>query len=363
ALGFALAPMFPELKISDAYGFGYLLSSLLAVKMLGLKSVRAVLLPSLTASACGFMIGSVAGFVLDLAAPKLPSSEPITRPASSRLASSPLGVMTLARMQIEVQREQPLPPTQAELHQLRLLWDEVASLEQSLARAHARELAGSANFVRSLDGGRQQTSSPIDSLRARAAGLGMQIVELGSYPAANGRERRAWLGIVEQDGPSRRGFASGLVIPGARGPVLVVPRPASEAPIAETAALACRRIDCRAVLVAGIEHERPGSELNPRPLELAMAAFEDAQLVVLRADAGEDDRKLATKLGPERRPGDRPRAPTRLHPLRGYFDLAELWPDYELDWRPRKTSVRPPPGDGDFVLVRTTRAQLEAMLL
>src|SRR5690606_2699948 len=80
-------------------------------------------------------------------------------------------------------------------------------------------------------------------------------------------------------------------------------------------------------------------------------------------DAGEDDRKLATKLGPERRPGDRPRAPTRIHPLRGYFDLAELWPDYELDWRPRKTSVRPPPGDGDFVLVRTTRAQLEAMLL
>jgi gamma-polyglutamate biosynthesis protein CapC len=353
ALGFTLAPLFPELKISDAYGFGYLLSSLLAVKMLGLRSVRAVLLPSLTASAGGFLIGSAAGFVLDIAAPQLPARDPIERPRSSRLSSSPLGVMTLARMQIEVQRVDPLPPTQAELHHLQLFWGEVARLEQTLARS--RELS----LIARLASGR----SPLDPLRRRAAGLNLQVVELGHYPAAHGREPRAWFGIVEQDGPSRRGFVSGLVIPGARGPVLVVPRPTSEAPIAEVAALACRRIDCRAVLVAGREYEHPGSQINPRPIELALAAFEGAQIVVLRADSTDNRRGLAARLLSERQLSDRPRAATRIHPLRGYFDLAELWPEYELDWRPRKTSVRAPPGDSDFVLVRTTRAQLEAMLL
>ncbi|MFO7567068.1 MAG: poly-gamma-glutamate biosynthesis protein PgsC/CapC [Enhygromyxa sp.] len=342
ALGFTLAPIFPELEIRDAYGFGYLLSSLLAVKMLGLRSVRSVLLPSLTTSAAGFMIGSAAGFVLDIAAPQLPTNDPISRPLSSRLTSSPLGVMTLARMQIEVQREDPPPPSQAELHQLQLFWGEVARLERTLAGASRR--------------------SPLGPLRRRGSGLNLQLVELGSHPSASGGQR-AWFGIVEQDGPSRRGFATGLVIPGARGPVLVVPRPASEAPIAEVAAIACRRVDCRAVLVAGREHDHPGSSINPRPLELAMAAFEGAQIVILRADAEAEQRGLAARLLSERPLPDRPRAATRIHPLRGYFDLAELWPDYELDWRPRRTTLRAPPGDGDFVLVRTTRAQLEAMLL
>ncbi len=356
ALGFTLAPLFPDLKISDTYGFGYLLSSLLAVKMLGRKSVRAVMLPSLTASAGGFLLGSLAGFLLDVAAPELPPDETITRPASARLASSPLGVMTLARMQIEVQREDPLPPSQAELHQLQRFWAEVAKL----GREPAQTLPG---FIASLTG--ESGASTLDPLRHRAATLGLQIVELGRYPGVAGREPRTWLGIVEQDGPGRRGFATGLVIPEARGPVLVVPMPAREAPVAEAAALACRRVDCRAVLVAGRELPAPGTEVSPRPLEIAMAAFEDAKIVILRADMAGGERSLVARLLPQESVPVEPRerTPTRIHPLRGYFDLAELWPDYELDWQPRETLVRPPPGDGDFVLVRTTPAQLEAMVL
>ena len=355
ALGFAIAPLFPELKISDAYGFGYLLSSLLAVKMLGLKSVRAVLLPSLTASAGGFVIGSVAGFVLDLAAPQLPPTDPLVRPASARLASSPIGVMTLARMHIEVQGEPPQPPTQAELHQLQLFWTEVARLEWTTASERADGL--SSVFARIT------RTSPLAPLRRRAAGLGLQVVELGKHPRADGRRRHAWFGVVEQDGPGRRGFTTGLVIPEASGPVLVVPMPDSEAPAAEAAAIACRRMDCRAVLVAGKELPEPGTGINPRPLELAMAAFEGAPVVVLRADAADDRRGVVARLLPKQRPVARERAPTRIHPLRGYFDLAELWPDYELDWRPHAALVRPPPGDEDFVLVSTTRSQLEAMVL
>lgn len=353
ALGFAIAPLLPEFKISDAYGFGYLLSSLLAVKMLGLKSVRAVLLPSLTASAGGFVIGSAAGFVLNLAAPQLPATNPIVRPASARLASTPLGVMTLARMHIEVQRVDPLPPTQAELHQLQQFWSEVATLE---GPAVGERAPGLASVLTRLTG-----SSELAHLRRRAAGLGLQVIELGKHPRADGRKHHAWLGIVEQDGPGRRGFTTGVVIPQARGPVLVVPMPASEAPVAEAAALACRRIDCRAVLVAGREQSEPGTGINPRPLELAMAAFEGAPVVVLRAEASEPG--VISKLTEQQRASPRKRAPTRIHPLRGYLDLSELWPDYELDWRPHETTLRPLAGVGELVLVATTRAQLRAMLL
>ena len=108
--------------------------------------------------------------------------------------------------------------------------------------------------------------------------------------------------------------------------------------------IACRRIDCRAVLVAGRELREPGTSINPRPLELAMAAFAGSQFVLLRADAIDGERGLVPRLLPKQRTVARERAPTRIHPLRGYYDLAELWPDYELDWRPHPTLVRPPPG-------------------
>ncbi len=359
ALGFALAPLFPELKISDTYGFGYLLSSLLAVKMLGRKSVRAVLLPSLAASAGGFVLGSMLSFALDIVAPEPPPTDSITRPASSRLVMTPLGVMTLARMHIEVQRQEP-PPTQAELRQLQLFWAKVATLGRALGRDGGSELS---EVIAEFAG--ESTPSPLDPLRHRGAPLGLQIVELGSFTNAAGTER-AWYGIVEQDGPARRGFASGLVIPEAEGPVLVVPMPASEAPVAEAAAIACQRVDCRAVLVAGRELAKAGTGISPRPIEIAMQAFEGAQIAILRGYAPKQSSSLVRSLPHSTLAEQVGRTPTRIHPLRGYFDLGglvELWPDYELDWQPRETLVRAPDGDGDLMLVRTTIAQLEDMVL
>src|SRR5690606_8908883 len=150
---------------------------------------------------------------------------------------------------------------------------------------------------------------------------------------------------------ARRGFATGLVSPEGRGPVLVVPMPASEAPIGEATVLACRRVDCRAVLVAGRELAETGTGIRPRPIEIAAAAFDAEQVVVMRADAEADERTrggLPGSPAPDYEP-----AATRIHPLRGHFDLVELWPDYALDWRPRETLVRAPPGDGNFVLLRT----------
>jgi gamma-polyglutamate biosynthesis protein CapC len=353
ALGFALAALVPEFKISDAYGFGYLLSSLLATKMLARASVRGVLLPSLTASAAGFLIGSMAGFVLDIVAPEPPPSASITRPASQRLASTPLGVMSLARMQIEAQAVDLGPPTHAELRSLQMFWSGLASLDAA------------------------EDSAESTALRRRAAALGLQIVELGRVSSGSGEraEAREWLAVVERDGPQRRGFVTGLVIPQASGPVLVVPMPMSEAPVAEAAAVACRRVDCRAVLVAGRELSGAGTRINPRPLDVAVEAFAAKQVVVLRATQrtmpGEGiiarfaRRSWMPAPARARLELDEPSSsPTRVHVLRGRFELVELWPeDYELDWAPREPLIRPPSGDGNLVVLEAARERYEALVL
>jgi|GEM_PF-1926123 len=320
ALGFGLMALVPGFKAGDAYGFGYLLSSLLATKMLARSGIRAVLLPGITASAAGFVIGSVVGFVLDIVAPTPLPSVSVTRPASQRLVSTPLGVMSLARMQIEAQAVELEPPTHAELAQLELFWSELAGL--GLA------------------------DKPLEQTRRRAAGLGLQIVGLGrvSSGLSDRGEEREWLAVVDADGPQRRGFVTGLVIPGASGPVLVVPMPTREAPVAEAAAVACRRVDCRAVLVAGRELDRAGTRVNPRPLEVAVEAFAAKQVVVLRAR--------------------RSSLPTQVHVMRGRFGLNELWPgDYELDWSPGEALIQAPAGDGDFAVLEATPERYEALVV
>ncbi|KIG13938.1 hypothetical protein DB30_07433 [Enhygromyxa salina] len=385
ALGFSLAPWFPNLKISDTYGFGYLLSSLLAVKMLSVKSVRAVMLPSLFASAGGFVIGSLIGYLLDVVRPQLPPDEDLTQPQSTRLASNPLGVMTLARMDYAARPEDPEPMSATTRGWMQNFWTTAAMLQ--------REGGGQVSGVR-LPMGARGLPSDIDSLRSAGSILGLQVVSLGRYPMGladdsrgarpadtpqaesevDARPRREWLAIVADDSGRRRGLVTGLLIPGAQGPVLVVPMPWSEAPVAEAAAVACRRVDCRAVLVAGRERHAVGTPLNPRPLELAMQAF-DADVVVLRADVDapqrgfvgqlvadlEGSEALAEPPGPALK--DSGRASARIHQLRGYFDLVALWPDYEIDWEPHATVVRMPAGDSDFVLLRSTQARFEAFVI
>ncbi|PRQ07694.1 poly-gamma-glutamate biosynthesis protein PgsC/CapC [Enhygromyxa salina] len=390
ALGFSLAPWFPNLKISDTYGFGYLLSSLLAVKMLSVKSVRAVMLPSLFASAGGFVIGSLIGYLLDVVRPQLPPDEDLTQPQSSRLASNPLGVMTLARIDYDARPGHPEPMSATTRGWMQHFWTTAATLQREVGDEGAgAKLAMGARVARGLP-------SDIDALRSAGSVLGLQVVSLGRYPMgladsseaganpgtgpkADARPRREWLAIVADDSGRRRGLVTGLLIPGAQGPVLVVPMPWSEAPVAEAAAVACRRVDCRAVLVAGRERHTVGTPLNPRPLELAMQAF-DADMVVLRADVDapqrgfvgqlvadlEGSKALASPPGPEPRTEPAPglgRASARIHQLRGYFDLVALWPDYEIDWEPHATVVRMPAGDSDFVLLRSTPARFEAFVI
>ncbi|MCA9699836.1 MAG: hypothetical protein KC431_20090, partial [Myxococcales bacterium] len=357
-LGFSLAPIFPELKISDTYGFGYLLSSLLAVKMLGKKSVRAVMLPTLVASSGGFVIGSVIGFVLELLSPGVPEARAMAAVDSHRLSRTPVGTMTLARMRAGSWGEEPALPTQAELQHLHQFWaDAAAWIEQPPERPTVADLDG----------------NPFASaLALRVWSLGMvpvgRVPQLGSFDQ---RSEREWFAVIEQGEGGLRGWPTAILAPGAEGPVLVVPAPYSEAPTAEAAAVVCRAIDCRAVLVAGREQALPGTSVAPRPIEKAMEVFSEVPMIVLRVDEGAavadvetlrscvdgfDDLSTGTCATPEA-------ARATIHPLRGAFSIGAPWPSYQLDWEPLETVVRLPPGDALFAIMRVSAAALEARVV
>jgi hypothetical protein len=357
ALGFTLGPLFPTLKISDTYGFGYLLSSLLAVKMIGVKSVRAVLLPSLTASAGGFVIGSAIGFVLDLAWPKPLPDRNLDRPASTRLVATPLGVMTHARVNLELHHELVESPTRAESARLQEFWKAA--------------------------GARDRERGKLWTLEQLGYDLGLQVVELGSFAVGGGGGgapaqelvepiRREWLAVVADEGTRWRGFTTGLLSPDGEGPVLVVPAPMSEAPVAEVAAILCRQVDCRAVLVAGRERNLPGTLVDRRPIEIAMQAFGDEEIIVLRADLGRPVGGYVAQTIAQFE-SHSPSSPvseldgadvrTRVHQLRGRLDTTYIWPEYDLDWEPIASVVALPAGRGAFVVLRSTRAQFESFML
>ncbi|EDM76048.1 hypothetical protein PPSIR1_06758 [Plesiocystis pacifica SIR-1] len=398
ALGFAIAGIAPEFKTSDVYGFGYLLSSLLSVKMLSKKSVRAVLLPSLTASAGGFAIGSVAGFLLELVSPATPPARQLAEAESHRLDRSPIGVMTVARMAAAGWSEDPEPPTQAELGRLEKFWNASARWELAEDGSVAQRDGMAAKAINAYeqkigDADLAKIAGPSQELRTLGLGLGLDFEDLGEVDirekARAGTvldpEPRRWWVVREQGALGQRGWPTGILSPSGKGPVIVVPMPASEAPTAEAAAVMCRRRDCRAVLIAGREQLEAGTRINPRPLEVAMRAFADDPIVVLRGDLPVPEAyaepgaqaELASELVPWYEDGAevtgllerdeledlRGAAMAELRPLRGIFDLGQPWPLYRLEWDLRSTVVGIPPRSERFVLMRVAVPALEAMVV
>lgn len=331
ALGFSLSPIFPELKISDTYGFGYLLSSLLAVKMLGRKSLRGVLLPSVLASAGGFALGSLVGFGLDLVAPVEAPQRELVQLESTRLSRSPVGAAAVMHMEA-AQGPSPEPASQAELDRLRRFWGGVERWSEG-------EAAG--------EGGPSSAE-----LRSLGAELGLRVERVGDHRSGptprpgsiDARERRGWYAIVEQSPEHRRGWPGALIVPGAPGPVLVVPMPQSDGPVAEAAVVMCKRIECRAVLIAGREQARPGTIFQPRPLEQAIAAFAEHPKIILRADLAPDQAAQGGHL-------------VTLNEGPGFV---APWPKYSLDYEHRPLSVELPDTDSSVVLARATPGLFEA---
>ena len=232
-LSLAVVAALVGVRPRDMFGFGYLLTSLLALRMLARKSARKVLLPTLVTALCGWALGSVLGFMLDLIAPVTASPPQGPEVSSQRLLRTPLGALGLARVQAE------------------LAAPEQAALPAGLRDAHAQAWTAVAGW----------------SLTAQADGRAIEPAlhdaDLVLVPLRGEDGPRASFAVLGAERGGARGQGVAVVWPGAGGPVIGVPRPVSGAPAAEAAAVLARTIDARAVLVAERD-ERPRSAGDDR---------------------------------------------------------------------------------------------------
>jgi hypothetical protein len=305
-LGWLAGPWLGDLKVTDLFGFGYLVPSLIAVKMLQKEAIGRILVPAFAVGLLAFVLGSGVGFGLDQLAPPAEaatraSSEPLV--ATRALARSPVGTMALAHVRTRqgVSGDVPLTRPWRELERYTVLWRAIDGwLASSRAADQARGLAQVTRLAR---------QSGLD-LRPLAVPVG-------------GRAAYALVETEERLG-DEVGWDSAVLVPGARGPVIEAPRPASEAPAAEAAALLCEQVHCRAVLASGVDTHDAGLSAGDAlaearsPFAIAHRQLRSAHVLQVRADASLARGKAVLHVD-ERLPD---------------LDLGSLWPALELSWQP-----------------------------
>lgn len=339
----------PTGKVTDLFGFGYLLPSLLASKMLQKRALGRILVPALQVSLIGFVVASLIGLGLDAVAPK--DSESIAEPPSTEVIttspSTPLGLAMVAqaRARLDTARAHPLTRTSHDLTRYRELWRLLARwVDRTPGQTPGPE-------------SRQRLDPCHDPLLEPACEsaklLGLSIRRLdddGSSPAIALLE-------TEETLYQQLGWDSAVLFPGRPGPILAVPRPHSERYIAAGAVTLCRRVACRAVIFSGVDSREArlsdGDVLaSPRTgLHAAYRGLGRPAMVLLHAVTST---------------GTRPPGPPVAHikgRLPDEFDLAALWPG-ELDIR-----WTAPPGESlpwehwnNVIVIRFPEDRLGAML-
>lgn len=237
----------PGMEVTDLFGFGYLVPSLLAIKMLSRRTVGRVLGPTVAVSVAGLVLGSALALVVEWGARLTPGRDDPTLAAAEvtpNVWRDPLAVAISAEMRADpVDRATPPTFEPAQREQLASLW---RLIDRWLADPAAGE--------------------PIDGVTERAARLGLRV-----DPIVSAESGAHWALTSPVAGPE--GFddtPSAVLHPRREGPYLWVPRPATEAPTAIAAVDLCERLSCRAVIFAGIEAR--GSALRfHRPILSALA--------------------------------------------------------------------------------------------
>lgn len=98
-IGLVIGDAFPGLKVTDLFAFGYLMSSILTVRIFVVGSVRRVILPVALTSALGFVLSSLASLWLHQFSQAYlphPSSESPAQLVSTRSLRTPRGVLGYA---------------------------------------------------------------------------------------------------------------------------------------------------------------------------------------------------------------------------------------------------------------------------
>ncbi len=249
-----LAAGYPGLKATDYFGFGYLLPSLLALKILQKGNAAVILMPTLQTSAVALALGSIIGLTLALLRPE--GVEPWlgrdVRPDAVEAGPGVVGLAHLASGRVLAAR----PPGARG----------VAS--RAGLRAY-RELV--ADLVGASGGGWEER-------QARARTLGLTL-----WPTRDPRALEEFWILEEPSGPLSALHGWGFVAVREDAPtglVVEVPYPLSEPGALVCGALAFRDLGARALVVSGTEPgdpdrfvRREGADLPLSQARRALAGY------------------------------------------------------------------------------------------
>lgn len=209
-------------RTNELSGLGYLLSALIAAKIIQYRSMVSVVVPAVATSFIAFVGGNGAAWAIEQLAPGATiSTEPLVQVPSARLLATPEGVVQLGRVRarIDASRAVALRLPAADLATWRGFWRDAEAW---------------------LNGQIPTLEPPPGLLLEQVAG------EVGA---------RAWWSLrEEEERPDRvKGWGTALLRPGATGPALVLDRPWSDADAARDAVASCIAVDCAILFVAGAE--------------------------------------------------------------------------------------------------------------
>jgi hypothetical protein len=297
ALQFVLLHLLPNLPaMHDLRGVGYLLSSLLAVKIWQKKNPALVVVPALALSLLGLVSGSLLGYGLSSAFAALEDDAPPQVVAEGEAASECAAASTLR-------------------HELWTSRARVATSGPSKAapRIANDELGRFGQLVHALDEAKRAPCGELPALRAAAATLGLSLADVSDDSAGE------FLVLREQAAVARalRGFGTVLI---ARAPAsrtaLIVDDTLANGVDSDVLLALARRLKPAAILVNGLDrgqlrgdaqHERntplrsAASALSVVPL--AVRATREASAALSRLVPEELTAALSAELGPLARTG------------------------------------------------------------
>ena len=221
-VGWLLAWLAPSVSITEYFGFGYVLTSLLAVKMLTVKKIGRVMFPSVAVSLFGFIVGSGVGLMLHLWLPYFDSSKP----------TLPQSIDAVHRLWRD-----DLSATAAASASARYWAEPTTTKQQKATREFWRSASDLANAI----------TTDTAAVVAAATAAHMRVIDDG--PQAN----RVVLTEQGDANAVRTGAPTALLWLKRKGPLVLVAHPLRQPQAALVGFRLCQAMACRMLLIAGTD--------------------------------------------------------------------------------------------------------------